>query len=189
MPHHRLVPTLRRALAIALAGGLLAGTALAQGQRSGHAHQHGVASLDLAIDGQSLTIAMEIPLDNLVGFERAPRTAAETARLDAALASLKDGASLFKIDPAAGCSLREVTLTSAALKLGTATAPAGNDGHADLDADYRFECTQAARAGHVELGLFQAFARLQRLEVQAVTGQRQFKRSLRRPATRLNLAP
>ena len=183
MPDPRLV------LAAALACSLFAGSAQAQGQRSGHAHQHGVASLDLAIEGRSLSLSLEVPLDNLVGFERAPRNAAEKARVDAALAALKNGATMFRIDPAAGCVFREATLTSAVLKLGTGATAASSGGHADLDADYSFDCPQAAKAGHIEIGLFQAFPRLQRLEVQAVAGQHQFKRSLKRPATRLTLAP
>lgn len=177
------------ALATALTSLVMCGSLNAQGQRSGHAHQHGVASLEVAVEGRAMTIALEIPLDNLVGFERAPRNAAEKARVDAALAALKDGAAMFRVDPAAGCVFREATLSSAVLRLGAGTAAPGSDGHADLDADYSFDCPQAAKAGHIEIGLFQAFPRLQRLEVQAVVGQRQFKRSLRRPATRLNLAP
>jgi hypothetical protein len=40
---------------------------------AGKAHEHGALKLDVAIEGNKLTIAMEAPLDNLLGFERAPR--------------------------------------------------------------------------------------------------------------------
>ena len=36
------------------------------------AHVHGVARIDLAVDGDQLTLSLEMPLDNLVGFEHAP---------------------------------------------------------------------------------------------------------------------
>ncbi|MGB0128732.1 MAG: DUF2796 domain-containing protein [Rhodocyclaceae bacterium] len=39
-----------------------------------HAHEHGVAKLDVASDGGALAINVESPLDNRVGFEHAPRT-------------------------------------------------------------------------------------------------------------------
>ena len=42
------------------------------------AHEHGALKLDVAIDGQLLLISMEAPLDNLLGFERAPRSVAPT---------------------------------------------------------------------------------------------------------------
>lgn len=174
--------------ALALAAALLPGLALAQSQRSGHAHQHGIARLDVVVEERRITFALEMPLDNLVGFERAPRTADEKRRVDAAIATLKSAAELFRIDPAAGCRPGEVTLTSAALKLGAASA-GPDDGHADLDADIGFECSQATKATQVEIGLFQAFPRLQRLDVQAATPKRQFKRSLKRPDGRLSIAP
>ena len=176
-------------LAVLLAAALLPAVASAQSQRAGHAHQHGIARLDVVVEGQHIEFALEMPLDNLVGFERAPRTADEKRRVDAALTTLKAAAELFRIDPAAGCSLREVSLSSAVLKLGDATAPAAGDGHADLDADIRFDCQQPASARQVEIGLFKAFPRLQRLDVQAATPKRQFKRSLKRPDGTLVLVP
>ena len=42
-----------------------------------HAHVHGAVQLDVAVDGPTLTLTLEAPLDSVVGFERAPRTAAE----------------------------------------------------------------------------------------------------------------
>jgi hypothetical protein len=48
----------------------------AQAQQQ-HAHVHGQMKLDVAIDGPTVVIDMESPLDNIVGFERAPKTDAE----------------------------------------------------------------------------------------------------------------
>ena len=44
---------------------------------AGKAHEHGALKLDIAVEGTTLSIGMEAPLDNLLGFERAPRTDAE----------------------------------------------------------------------------------------------------------------
>lgn len=173
-----------------LCAALTPGLALAQSQRSGHAHQHGVAKLDVAIDGARVEFALEMPMDNLVGFERAPRTPDEKRRVDAAVATLKAADTLFRIDPAAGCSLREAKLESDVLVLGDSKAPAAkNDGHADIDGEFSFECAQPALVKAVDIGLFKAFARLQRIEVQAATPKGQFKRSLKRPDAKLNLGP
>jgi hypothetical protein len=153
---------------------------------AGKAHQHGVARLDIGADPGQIVIALESPLDNLLGFERAPRTDAERKVAAKAIAKLKDGAALFRIDPAAACSLSSVELNSVPLKLGTA-APAGKDeGHGDLDAEYTFNCT-GTPAGHVEIALFDAFPRLQRLQVQAATAKGQASQTLKRPARRVEL--
>lgn len=153
-------------------------------------HVHGAVRLDVTVEPKRLTLQLSSPLEALVGFERAPRTAAERQRVDAALARLKAGATLFAIDPQAGCAAPRIELRSPPLGLGgaAAAAPAAGDGHAELDGSYEFDCRDAARAGHVDLGLFDAFAGIQRIDVQGVTPRAQFKRTLRRPAARLLLA-
>ncbi|KQM79584.1 hypothetical protein ASE76_15710 [Xylophilus sp. Leaf220] len=156
-----------------------------------HAHEHGRARLDLAVEGDTLTLALESPLDSLVGFERAPRTEAERQRVAQMVARLRAADALFAVDPAAGCTLAEVQLESAALGLGAATAAAQQDrnagaaAHADLDATLRFQCRQADRARFVDIGLFAAFPGLRAVEVQAATPQGQFRRTLTPRAPRL----
>jgi Protein of unknown function (DUF2796) len=155
---------------------------------AGKAHEHGVARIDLAVEPTRITVQLEMPMDGLVGFERAPRDDAERKAVDAGLVRLRDAAKLFAIDPAAQCTPGPVALTSSVLGLGQAAAGAQSDGHEDIDAVFEFTCADGFRAGFVEVGLFEAFARLKRLEVQAVTRKGQIKATLRRPATRLTLA-
>ena len=70
---------------------------------------------------------------------------------------------------------------------GAARLDVSVEGHADLDGEFVFDCADAAKAAHVEVGLFAAFPRLQRLDVQVATAKAQFKRTLRRTAPRLAL--
>lgn len=152
---------------------------------AGKAHEHGVARLDVAVEAGRITLQLETPLDNLLGFERAPRTDAERKSADAAVAKLRAAAGLFSIDPAAGCTLASVELESPALKLGRAAAAA--DGHADLDATIRFTCQAGAKAAFIDTELFSAFARFSRIEVQVAGPQAQRQLTLKRPAKRLLL--
>lgn len=151
------------------------------------AHQHGMLTLGIAIEARGLSVQMASPLDNLVGFERAPRTDAERGRVEATLAKLQAGAAMFAVDPAAQCRLARVELVSAALALGTPTRPAGQREHADLEASYAFDCQDAARAAFVDVGLFDAFAGVRQIEVQVAAPAGQFKRTLKRPARRVLL--
>jgi hypothetical protein len=66
-------------------------------------------------------------------------------------------------------------------------AAAAKEGHADLDGQFDFQCTAGARAGFVELGLFDAFPALKRIELQLVTPKGQMKVTLRRPQSRVAL--
>jgi Protein of unknown function (DUF2796) len=185
--HHRRLrrPRRGRNFLLAIVAAMLAGPVLAA-----KAHEHGVARIDLAVEPTRITVLLEMPMDGMAGFERAPRDDAERKAVDAALGRLRDAAALFAIDPAAQCKPGPVLLTSAVLGLGPVAAPAGgrSDGHADIDASYEFICADGFRAGFVEVGLFEAFARLQRVEIQAVTRKGQIKATLKRPSTRLTLA-
>ena len=149
-------------------------------------HQHGVATLDVAAEPGRVTLYVESPLDNLLGFERAPRTDAERQQVDKMLATLRAGEAMFRIDSAAACTLAKVTLTSPALGLGTA-AVADKDHHADLEGRFEFTCKAGQRAGFVEVGLFENFPSLKRIELQVATPKGQLKATLVRPASRVAL--
>lgn len=142
------------------------------------AHVHGAVQLDVAVDGPMLTLTLEAPLDSVLGFERAPRTAAEKKAAQDALSALRASGPLFTPDPAAGCVFQSATADSEALQPG---AKAGE--HADLDATAEFTCARPERLHRIDLGgLLDRFPRIQRLQVQIVTGQGQFKQTLQRPA-------
>ena len=149
-------------------------------------HEHGVARLDIAVDPQRVSIHFDSALDNLIGFEREPRSDAERAVVAGVLARLRRAEQLFRIDAAAACKLVKTGLVSAPLQLGATAAPA-KDGHADLQASFDFNCEAGAKAGFVDLDLFEAFPRLQRIEVQVATPRGQMKAVLRRPQSRLAL--
>jgi hypothetical protein len=134
--------------------------------RSLGAHAHGLARLDLAVEGGFLLIGLESPAANIVGFEHTPVSAEEGAALERAMATLKDGARLFRLPAEAGCRLVEATVeTPLARQAGEA---AGTEAHADIDAEYRFECTEPDRLVQMELGLFEAFPATRDLQVQFV---------------------
>lgn len=149
------------------------------------AHQHGVATLDVGVEPARVTLDLDTPLDNLLGFEHAPRSDAERERADAVVKKLKAGEGLFRIDSAAGCSLAKVTLTAPALGLG-GTAPE-KDAHADLQGRFEFSCKAGNKAGFVEVGLFDAFGSLKRIDLQVVTPRGQLKATLVKPASRVAL--
>lgn len=154
----------------------------------GSAHEHGAATLDIAIEANQIVVQFQSPLDNLVGFERAPRTDSETQRAAEAVARLQDGERLFRFDPAAGCKLARTNIDSPALGLGSPSGASAQAGHADLFASWEFNCADASKAAQVEVGLF-AFNQLKRVQVQLVLPKAQARRELKRPKNRIVLAP
>jgi len=173
---------------------------------AGKAHEHGVAKVDVAVEGNKLTVALQSPLDSLLGFERAPRTDAERKAAADMLARLRSGGALFKADAAAQCTLSKAEVSAPVLEAagtapaaGTAAkapaagaaakapaagaaAKASEGEHADLDASYEYTCAQPQQLRTLDLGLFDAFRRMQRIEVQVAGAQGQSKATLKRPA-------
>jgi hypothetical protein len=143
---------------------------------AGTAHVHGVAELRVVVDGAQLEAVLESPLDNLLGFERAPRTEAERAAVRAMVARLRQPATLFTPTPAARCTAGRVDIASTALPadlLGNsqpAIAPAGaaKDAHADIDTTFRWRCEAPAELKGMETALLQAFPGLRTVKAQVV---------------------
>lgn len=176
----------------ALLAGLLAAAGAAW---AGKAHEHGAVRLDLVLAGGELTLDVEMPQDSLLGYERAPRTDAERKAAAAALARLRDGGSLFRLDAGAACVLASAEVRAPVLQppAGGAVAKGAHPGpdaggHADVDATYVFRCAQPPRLAALEVLLFDAFKRIERIDVQAVLPQGQRKAVLRPAARVLRLA-
>jgi hypothetical protein len=122
------------------------------------AHTHGEGRLDAVIDKGALTLTLELPLDVLVGFERAPKNDKEKTALAQAETALKEAAKLFTLTPAANCAAQAIHVAM----------PAFDNDHLDVIASYEFRCANPAELKSVETTLFKQFKRLYRLEVQRI---------------------
>ncbi|HEY4081617.1 MAG TPA: DUF2796 domain-containing protein [Burkholderiaceae bacterium] len=137
------------------------------------AHVHGMAELRVAIDAPQLEISLESPLDNVLGFEHAPRDDKQRAAVRVMAARLRQAQTLFVPTPAAHCRLTTVQLASAALPadlLGEkpAASPEAShdaDGHADLDATFTFSCAAPSLLKGMDVDLMQAFAGFHKINV------------------------
>ncbi|WIM04563.1 MAG: DUF2796 domain-containing protein [Candidatus Nitricoxidivorans perseverans] len=123
---------------------------------AGEAHVHGAGRLDVAIDKGQVGITLELPLDAIVGFERAPKNDREKAALGAAEKVLDDAAALFVPTPAANCAVKSARVDMPKF---------GGGEHADIDARYEFRCANPAALKGIETTIFRHFRRLYRLEV------------------------
>lgn len=160
---------------LALASCALALPLLAQARGP---HVHGAAELSVTIEGNRLDIELDSPLENLAGFEHAPRTDKQRAAVRAMAAKLRQAQALFAPTAAAECAPAAVRLSSAVLPgelLGEEAAAASRSGadkgHADLVAAFAFQCVHIDRLQGLETSLLQAFPGIGKLKVQ-VAGPR-----------------
>ena len=135
------------------------------------AHEHGVASLNVALDGQTLEIQLQSPAMNLVGFEHEAKSDADKAKVAAARQHLEQPQALFALPIEAKCALQDSELDSP-LFGGHAHDEhehADEHGHSDIDASYRFACANAEALQTLELGSFVGtFPGTEKLEVQLI---------------------
>ncbi|MFZ5964243.1 zinc uptake protein ZrgA [Thalassococcus sp. BH17M4-6] len=88
---------------------LAAAPVLAQESRELGAHEHGVSTLNIAMDGGEVAMELRAPGADIVGFEYAAKTEEDRAAIDSALAQLKAPLDLFVVPADAGCKATEAS--------------------------------------------------------------------------------
>lgn len=141
----------------------------------GHSHSHGIGKLAVAVDGAVLTLRLVVPLDDLVGFERAPRDDKERERVRSMAATIRKTEQMFAPTAAAGCALTSLKLASPVLDpalLGSSDSPPAttkeSSGHAELTTDISYRCKEPAQLKNLEVNLFDAFKKVRRLDVSRI---------------------
>lgn len=171
---------------------ILGGTSMPSfSQGHGHAHVHGIASLQVAVDGSTLTLRLRTPLENLVGFEHAPQTEQQKKAIADMEQSLRMPESHFGPTTAAGCAPVATKLDSPFPAAGKtekgrsadqAQAAARKDGkerdvHAELSVEFVLRCQNPDRLQGIEVKLFDRFRKLRRVDVELAgpRGQKSYR--------------
>jgi len=169
--------------------------------RHHEAHEHGVAHLNVALEGNDLYIEFISPAANIVGFEHHPRTEAQKSAVMKAMETLKAGEFLFVTSPYAECSLVAATVNTdiedheAHQSESTHVHDQGESGqdsesekhdrheehheadehghHSDFEAQYHFVCKQPEKLSKMDVMLFGKFPGIEHIEVQLLTASKQ----------------
>jgi hypothetical protein len=138
---------------------LLLGLACVLPSHAHKAHVHGEGKLDAVIDGAQIVLQLAMPLEAVVGFERAPKNESESKALRDAQALLSNAPGLFIPTPAAGCVVEAAQVQAPQFD---------GSGHADIEARYAFRCQNPQSLQGIETTLFRHFKRLHRIETQRI---------------------
>ncbi|WP_396266932.1 DUF2796 domain-containing protein [Ideonella sp.] len=169
-----------------LASALALGVSAASAHK---AHVHGEMKLLVTVEGAQLSVSAEVPLDNLLGFERAPRSEAERQAAAAVLARWQDpvkAPALLAPSPQAQCSVSQAKVMAPVLQ-GPAGAAAQAE-HAELEASYTWTCQSPAALASLEVALWAAYPRVSRIEVLVAGPKGQHKTVLKRPRQTVSLS-
>lgn len=145
----------RFTLVLALLAGL---PATAQETRHLDAHEHGVGRLNIAMEGQTITMELQSPGADIIGFEHAPKSPEDHAAVAKAAATLARPLELFALPERANCS---VTQADSSLEMG--------HGHSEFHGAYLLHCSDMDAVNTIDFTYFEVFPGAQSLEVQVVT--------------------
>jgi hypothetical protein len=174
----------------------------AEEYRHHEAHVHGVAHLNMALEGNNLYIELTSPAANIVGFEHHPRTQEQKAAVKEAIKKLEAGENLFALPSGAGGRLvKSGTHTDTnrdngheseeahSHEHGETSREAGHENdkhdheehqdgdehqrHSEFRAEYHFICNKPEKLAFVDVMLFRVFTGIEHIEVQLLAGTQQ----------------
>jgi len=183
-------------LALGLGVAALPQSAAAQHRQLG-AHEHGRGTLNIAIEGTRVSMELEAPGADIVGFEHAARTGRQKTQLEQAKKQLLAPQTLFKFPDAAGCVVagasvdiesdeHEHEASGGAQKKHDDAAEERS--HSNFHGQYSFTCNAPTAITAVDFGYFRAFAGAQKLEVNVITSKGQTAFEVTRAKPRIDLA-
>lgn len=174
-------------------------------------HVHGHGTLNIAVENTRVSIELEAPGMDIVGFEHEASSTDQKAALAKAKAQLGDPLSLFKVPAAAECKLAEAKTEietedehehghDHAAEKGDEKAEHDHDGHDDghdhddhaghtaFHVTYAIDCAKPANLTSITFDYFKAFAGAKELDVSVVTAKAQSQFEVTREKPVLDLA-
>ena len=173
------------------------GTVQAGEKRHHESHEHGVANLNVAVEGKNIYIEFTSPAANIVGFEHHPRTHEQKDAVKDAVNKLKKGEALFLLSAKSESKLVKSSVDTDIDKGAEHHAEEGHahskeehhghaeehhedhgdadkhERHSEFEATYQFACQKPDKLSQIEVMLFRAFPGIEHIEVQLVTATKQ----------------
>jgi hypothetical protein len=191
-------------LAVAVLGALaVQSSAAEEPHRQLGAHEHGRGTLNIAVEGNKMTMELETPGMDVVGFEHVASSRRDMEAVERAKVQLMRPLTLFNLPAAAGCRVIEANVKVEVGEhdddakeehgpAGTGKDPkhAGTEagGHSEFHAEYTCECASVNNITAIEFSYFRVFAGAEKLDVNVITPKGQSKFEATRAKHNISLA-
>ena len=174
------------------------------------AHEHGHGSFNIAIEGKRVSMELEAPGADIVGFEHKARTRKQKAAVSTAKKKLKKLANVVTLPAAAGCKLKKASIElhiegddhddhkhgkkkKAKHKHGhkhgkkKAEKEAKEESHSEFHAEYQLTCSAPEKLVEIVFPYFKNFKGAEELEVSVAGPKSQKKFEVERDTGKINL--
>jgi hypothetical protein len=156
----------------------LFGVAAAAQTRHHDAHVHGVAEINIAVEGAKATVEFRAPAESVMGFEHEAKSASDKKKRDAALELLQTSRDqMILFDPKLGCKSSTMQTNIVEEKEDHPKTPSGKGGHKDqkksgehreVHATFSVACEKPLAGSRVRFGVLKVFRDIQEIRVQVV---------------------
>lgn len=181
---------------------LAASVAHGEEKREHGAHVHGHGKLNIAIEGGKVSMSLEVPGADIVGFEHKPKTKKQHTALAQAKKKLGSPLTLFVPPAEAGC---KVSSRKVGFEIEGESGEKGHghkhghshghkhghdkdeDGHAEFRATFTLTCASPAKFTSLDFAYFNTFPGAKTLEVQLIAPKGASKYEVTRKARFIKL--
>ena len=154
-------------------------------------HEHGVGHLNIAIEGKRVSMELEVPGADIVGFEHEASTATQKAAVKKAKSELEAALGVFKLPADAKCKIATADVKIQAEHEHEHDADEakhegeGEEGHhhSEFHAAYAIDCAAPEKLTGIDFHYFDLFAGARKLDINLVTekGQNHYEVSREQP--------
>jgi hypothetical protein len=148
-------------------------------------HEHGKVTFNVAVEGNTVSIELDGPADNFIGFEHAPRTDAQRKAVRDMAELLESGRDLIAFTPAAGCKF-----TATELKAPQWQGKHGGKeehAHADYAARFTYRCDRPGQLDWLQLRVLSKLRGVHEARVNILTSTRQGSDTVKTADARVRL--
>ena len=179
---------------------------------SERAHEHGVGTLSVAIEGHDVEIELIVPGSDVVGFEHSPSSKIEREAVVVGARSLRDVDSIVSLSNAAKCRIEKIEVTSGMMKIGqndhgnkhkhkhevtnkddhidehkhkheASNRKDQKEVHSEFISHYHFHCDNPKKLTGIAIGFFKTFPSAYELNVKWITPSGQGAKEMTANAT------
>jgi hypothetical protein len=150
-------------------------------KRDADGHAHGIAEINIAIEGKKIAVELLTPTEGLMGFEHEATTDAEKKKRDAAVRILESRFDeLVILDRKLGCKSKpgKVTVVRSESHDRKETKRGHGDGkrsgeHREARVAFEYECQQSPAGSRVQFGVTKLFPEIHELKIQVLSDAKQ----------------
>jgi hypothetical protein len=151
-------------------------------------HVHGHGNLNIAVEDKRVSMELEVPGMDIVGFEHDATTDDQKGAMEKAKAQLAQPLAVFKLPVAAGCTVADAKVELEAehhrdgdgdddhdhdKAAGEDHDHDGHEGHKQFHVTYALDCAKPANLTAIDFDYFKLFAGAHDLTVNVVTAKAQ----------------